>query len=113
MMSDETIRRILVFVLCIIGAFALYAQQTTPDLILSNGKIITVDERFTIAQALAIKADRIIAVGTNSDITRLAGPATRRVDLRGDDVRWNLVHRGDAHRVLGGDGGQGTGAVDA
>ena len=59
------------------------AQQTAPDVILSNGKIITVDERFTIAQAVAIKGDRIVAVGSNADISRLAGPTTRRIDLKG------------------------------
>ncbi len=64
-----------------VGA-AVYAQQPAPDLILSNGKIITVDERFSIAQAVAIKGDRIVAVGTNQDITRLAGAGTRRIDLR-------------------------------
>ena len=57
------------------------------DLILSNGKIVTVDERFTIAQAVAIRGDRIVAVGTNQDIARLAGPNTRRIDLRGPDGR--------------------------
>ncbi len=65
------------------------AQQ--PDLILSNGKIITVDDRFTIAQAVAIKGDRIIAVGTNQDIARLAGAETRRIDLRGRAVTPGLI----------------------
>ena len=51
--------------------------------ILTNGKIITVDERFTIAQAVAIAGDRILAAGTNDDINRLAGPGTRRIDLQG------------------------------
>ncbi len=44
-------------------AVALCAQQPTPDLILTNGKIITVDERFSIAQAVAIRGDRIAAAG--------------------------------------------------
>ena len=40
----------------IVGAIAISdAQQAAPDLILSNGKIITVDQRFTIAEAVAIK----------------------------------------------------------
>ena len=74
-------------VLLVIGAsIALNAQQAAPDLILSNGKIITVDERFTIAQAVAVRGNQIVAVGTNQDINRLAGPATRRVDLRGRSV---------------------------
>jgi predicted amidohydrolase YtcJ len=58
------------------------AQQPAPDLILTNGKIITVDDRFTVAQAVAVKADRVIAVGTSRDIGRLAGPGTRTIDLK-------------------------------
>src|SRR2546423_628063 len=37
------------------------AQQPSPDMILTNGKIITVDERFSIAQAVAIRGDRVVA----------------------------------------------------
>src|SRR6476646_5878374 len=73
-----------------VGA-AVYAQQPAPDLILSNGKIITVDERFSIAQAVAIKGDRIVAVGSNQDITRLAGAGTRRIALRGRAVTPGLI----------------------
>jgi predicted amidohydrolase YtcJ len=68
------------------GSGFLLAQQPTADVILSNGKIITVDERFSIAQAVAIRGDRIVAVGTNQDINRLAGPNTRRIDLSGRAV---------------------------
>jgi predicted amidohydrolase YtcJ len=53
------------------------------DIVLTNGKVITVDEKFSIAQAVAIRGDRILAVGTNQQINTLAGPSTRRVDLRG------------------------------
>ncbi len=89
--------------LAIAGAGAIVrAQQPAPrpspeasagqaDLILSNGKIITVDERFTIAQAVAIRGDRIVAVGTSQDITRLAGPNTRRIDLGGRAVTPGLI----------------------
>ena len=65
--------------------------QTAADLILSNGKIITVDERFTIAQAVAVRGGQIVAVGTSQDINRLAGPATRRIDLRGRSVIPGLI----------------------
>jgi predicted amidohydrolase YtcJ len=79
-------------VLLAMGAGAtVRGQQPAPDLILSNGKIITVDERFSIAQAVAIKGDRIVAVGSNQDITRLAGPGTRRIDLRGRAVTPGLI----------------------
>jgi predicted amidohydrolase YtcJ len=78
-----------------IGA-ALQAQgpgpaNPPPDLILSNGKIVTVDERFTIVQAVAVRGDRILAVGSNQEISRLAGPATRRIDLRGRTVLPGLI----------------------
>jgi predicted amidohydrolase YtcJ len=73
------------------GAPATLRAQQQADVILSNGKIITVDERFTIAQAVAIKADRIVAVGTNQDIARLGGPGTRRIDLRGRSVTPGLI----------------------
>ena len=49
-------------ILC--GAGWVRAQASAPDLILTNGKIITVDDRFTIAQAVAVKGDRIVAVGS-------------------------------------------------
>ena len=77
--------------LAIAWAVSLYAQQAAPDLVLTNGKIITVDDRFTIAQAVAVKSDRFVAVGTNQAITQLAGPGTRRIDLRGRAVIPGLI----------------------
>ena len=61
-------------------------RQAAADIILTNGKVITVDDQFSIAQAVAVRGDRIVAVGTNQEITRLAGPSTRRIDLRGRSV---------------------------
>jgi predicted amidohydrolase YtcJ len=79
-------------VLAALAAAAILSAQTpAPDLVLSNGKIITVDERFTIAQAVAIRGDTVLAVGTNQEITRLAGPNTRRIDLRGRAVIPGLI----------------------
>ncbi len=69
----------------------LSAQTPAPDLVLSNGKIITVDDRFTIAQAVAIRGDHIVATGTNADINRLAGPNTARIDLKGRAVIPGLI----------------------
>jgi predicted amidohydrolase YtcJ len=66
-------------------------QQPAADLVLSNGKIITVDERFSIAQAIAIRNDRIVAVGNNADVSALAGSNTRRIDLRGRAVIPGLI----------------------
>ncbi len=78
----------LVFVLAIAAA----AQEA--DLVLLHGKIVTVDPDFHIAEALAARGDRIVAVGTNDEIARLAGRATRKIDLHGKTVLPGLM---DSH----------------
>jgi predicted amidohydrolase YtcJ len=83
-------RLLPVSVLIALLARAICAQPA-PDLILTNGKIITVDERFSIAQAIAIQGDRVVAVGTDQEIGKLAGPVTRRLDLRGRSVIPGLI----------------------
>ncbi|HXH24886.1 MAG TPA: amidohydrolase family protein, partial [Vicinamibacterales bacterium] len=87
--QSDPIRFSLVVVVA--ASIAVAAQQPPADLILTNGKIVTVDERFTIAQALAIRGDRIVAVGSNDRIAPLAGPSTRRIDLRGRTVIPGLI----------------------
>jgi predicted amidohydrolase YtcJ len=83
--------RICLLFACTAFAIPLVSQQPAPDLILTNGKIITVDARFTIAQAVAIKGDRIVAVGTNQEMSQLAAPSARRIDLRGRTVIPGLI----------------------
>ena len=61
------------------------------DLILRNGKIITVDDRFTIAQAIAIKGERVLATGKNREIDKLGGARTRTIDLKGKAVIPGLI----------------------
>jgi len=65
-----------------------------PDLILHNGKIVTVDEEFSSAEALAVQSDRITAVGTDSEVRALATPTTQLVDLEGKTVLPGLI---DSH----------------
>src|SRR5512134_1748475 len=96
-------RSVVAAVLAVAASSAMYAQQpasaqgsgaagpAAPDTILFNGKIITVDDRFSIAQAVAVTGDRFSAVGTNAEITKLAGPKTRRIDLRGRAVTPGLI----------------------
>ena len=62
-----------------------------PDLILINGKVVTVDDRFTIAQAVAIKGPRIVATGSTAAIRKLAGPNTKVIDARGRTVIPGLI----------------------
>ena len=66
-------------------------QSSAPDVILSGGKIITVDDRFSIAQAVAVQNDRVVAVGSNREIALLAGPNTRKIDLQGKTVIPGLI----------------------
>ena len=61
------------------------------DLILTNGKIITVDSDFAIAEALAISGDRILAVGTNAEMSALANADTVITDLEGRSVVPGLI----------------------
>ncbi|HZP76411.1 MAG TPA: amidohydrolase [Pseudolabrys sp.] len=65
--------------------------QDAADILLTNGKIVTVDDRFSIVQALAIRGSRIEAVGTTADIERLKGPQTKVIDLAGRTVIPGLI----------------------
>jgi predicted amidohydrolase YtcJ len=58
-------------------------NPTSADLIISNGRIITVDQQFSLAEAVAVKGDKIVAVGSGSEIKRLASKGTRILDLKG------------------------------
>ncbi len=53
------------------------------DRVLVNGNILTVDADDSVAQALAIRDGRIVAVGTNDEIEALVGTGTERIDLQG------------------------------
>src|SRR5712692_7639570 len=80
----------LVLALAILTAPAVTRAQA-PDTVLVNGKIVTVDERFTIAQAVAIRGGRIVKVGTAAEIEALKGPSTRTIDLAGRTVIPGLI----------------------
>ncbi len=61
----------------------MHAIDLSPDLIVRNGRIYTLDATGSIASALAVKAGRIVAVGEDTAIGSLAGPHTSMVDLAG------------------------------
>lgn len=75
----------------------------TPDLVLYNGKIVTVDDKFSVAQALAIRGERVLAVGSNESIRGTAGSSTKQIDLRGRTVIPGLID-GHLHNAGGGPG---------
>lgn len=63
--------------------FGALNQQDTATLVLRNGKIVTVDDRQPQAQAIAVRDNRILAVGSNAEIEKYVGRATQVVDLQG------------------------------
>lgn len=85
------VSRTWLFAAAALLAFSAAAAAQTADLVLVNGKIVTVDDRFSIAQALAIRGQRIVAVGTNADVEKLKGPQTRTMDLAGRTVIPGLI----------------------
>src|SRR5687768_7967629 len=78
-------------------------QPVAPDVIYYNAKVVTVDDQFSYAQAVAIGADKFTAVGTNEAVRKLAGPNTRQVDLKGLTVTPGLTDN-HLHNAGGGPG---------
>src|SRR5687768_13997051 len=64
------------------------------DLVLINGKIVTVDEQFTIVQALSVKDGKILRVGTDREVLQTKGDDTEVLDLGGKMVLPGLM---DSH----------------
>jgi predicted amidohydrolase YtcJ len=76
-------------------------QPMNPDTVMFNGNVITVDNNFSIAEAVAAKDDKIIGVGSSEDMKKMAGNNTRLIDLKGATV---LPGINDAHCHLNGFG---------
>ena len=71
------------------------------DLIFVNGNLYTVNDKHPHAEALAVRMDRIVFVGSNTEARKYLGPKTRVVDLHGATVLPGLT---DAHHHLSGVG---------
>jgi hypothetical protein len=71
-----------------------FAAAEAPEAIYHHGKIVTVDGKFSIAEALAAGQGRVAAVGKNDDVLKLKGDRTRLVDLAGRMVIPGLM---DSH----------------
>lgn len=79
----------------LLAATAAHAQQA--DTIFRNGKILTVDKAFSIAQAVAVRGAAIAAVGSNDDVMKLAGPNTQVIDLKGKTMMPGII---DTHNHI-------------
>lgn len=86
------VRTLALSIAGIVAAASLGAQSA--DTILVNGKILTADAAFSTRQAIAIRDGRIAATGSTAEITRMAGPKTRVIDLGGRTVIPGLI---DSH----------------
>ncbi len=67
----------------VLNAAAACGTSEAADLVLVNGRVYTVDERQPWAEAVAVSGERIVAVGSNSQVGALVGPGTRTIDLAG------------------------------
>ncbi|HJR59473.1 MAG TPA: amidohydrolase [Vicinamibacterales bacterium] len=99
-MSGITLK-LLAAGLAVTGVVAL-AQPLPADLILTNGRIYTVDAAKPWADAVAIRGTRIAAVGTAAEVKALSGPQTRTIDLKGAFVSPGF---NDAHVHIDSTGG--------
>ena len=76
------------------AAWPAAAQPVAPDAIFHSGKVLTVDAQFSVREAIAVKDGRVVAVGSNDEVRRLAGAATAQHDLGGRTVMPGLI---DSH----------------
>lgn len=72
----------------------MFGNPCEADLILVNGKVVTVDDEFTVAEALAVKDGRVMAVGFTVEIEKLVGGSTEVIDLGGRTLMPGLI---DSH----------------
>lgn len=97
-------KALVAIAVAIVAAFAMSPsapQVGTADLVFKNGNIYTVNEKQPTAEAVAIKADRIVFVGSNRDVQKYVGKKTRVVDLHGETMLPGMT---DAHHHLSGVG---------
>lgn len=78
------------------------APLAPADTIYYNGQIVTVDASARVAEAFAVRGDRILLVGSNAEVRKLAGTGTRSVDLRQHTVVPGLIdnHNHQYHVAL-------------
>jgi predicted amidohydrolase YtcJ len=84
-------KRKLIGLLLVTAPYAAAFAQAPADVVVTSGKVLTVDAEFSIAEAIAIDGGRIVAVGTNDDVRRYIGPATEVVDVAGATVIPGLI----------------------
>lgn len=83
--------------LCILLIFICCSHVEKADMVILNGKVVTVDSGFSIREAIAVTGDRIVAVGSRAKVSNLIGKSTKIIDAEGLLVLPGLI---DAHAHL-------------
>ncbi len=81
-------------VLLVLLSLAPAARADDADLIVHNGKVLTVDAKFATAEAVAVRGGKVVAVGKNAEVLKLKGAKTRVIDAGGNTVMPGLY---DSH----------------
>ncbi|MBV8535375.1 MAG: amidohydrolase [Alphaproteobacteria bacterium] len=84
-------KRLLVTLAAFAWIATAHAQVPSADFILLNGKIVTVDPLFDIVQAVAVKGERVVAIGPTAQIRAMAAAGARVIDLQGRTVIPGLI----------------------
>jgi predicted amidohydrolase YtcJ len=95
-------RLLLILVSALLVSFMPLQSTVAPaDIVFKNGNVYTANDKAPQAEAIAVKADRIVFVGTNADAQKYVGSNTRVVDLKGNTVLPGFT---DSHQHLSGVG---------
>ena len=86
------LRSLLLVVFYIFGSVHFAFAQEAADTVFFNGKVLTVDQNFSVAEAVAVLDGKITAVGRTDEVLRLAGPNTLRIDLKGKTMTPGLIN---------------------
>ena len=93
-----------VAMILVFSSASAYAQQPSfADLVIVHGHVWTVDHRNSRAEAVAIHDGHIVAVGSDAEIAKWVGPATKRIDAQGKSVLPGFI---DAHVHFSSGGGE-------
>ena len=87
----STVRALIAVPVALVLGLGLLNAQEAPDRIFINGKIVTVDDYFSIKEAVAVRGERFLATGSSEEIQALADADTAVTDLGGRTVIPGLI----------------------